>query len=98
VPEPHAFAVRFSASRLRAVFAHGLQARPANTTTRPTLPRPPQPAPTFVTMANAPLPGRDGGICMGDLGVARRGLFLRAGLDGANHVEVVVENRDIVRR
>ena len=27
----------------------------------PTLPRPPHPAPTFVTMANAPLPGRDGG-------------------------------------
>ena len=26
-----------------------------------TLPRPPQPAPTFVTMANAPLSGRDGG-------------------------------------
>ena len=33
------------------------EARPANTTTRPTLPRPPQPAPTFVTMANAPLGG-----------------------------------------
>ena len=69
------------------------KARPANTTTRPTLPRPPQPAPTFVTMANAPLPGRDGGSCMGDLGLARRSIFLRAGLDGANHVEVVTENR-----
>ena len=45
------------AGRLRAVFAHGRKARPANTTTRPTLPRPPQPAPTFVTMANAPLVG-----------------------------------------
>ena len=31
------------------------KARPANTTTRPTLPRPPRPVPTFVTMANAPL-------------------------------------------
>src|SRR5258707_3782395 len=29
--------------------------RPANPFTRLTLPRPPQPAPTFVTMANAPL-------------------------------------------
>ena len=36
------------------------KARPANTTTRPTLLRPPHPAPTFVTMANAPLAGRDG--------------------------------------
>ena len=51
------------------------RARPANTTTRPTLPRPPQPAPTFVTMANAPLPGRDGGICRSDLGLARRSIF-----------------------
>src|SRR3979411_3285583 len=37
------------------------QARPANPPTPPTLPRPPHPAPTFVTMANAPLAGRDGG-------------------------------------
>ena len=44
------------------------RARPANTITRPTLPRPPHPAPTFVTMANAPLPGRDGASCKGDLG------------------------------
>jgi hypothetical protein len=69
------------------------KARPANSTTRPTLPRPPQPAPTFVTMANAPLPGRDGGSCRGDLGLARSGIFLRARLDGANHVEVVSENQ-----
>ena len=69
------------------------KARPANTTTRPTLPRPPQPAPTFVTMANAPLPGRDGGSCRGDLGLARRSIFLQARLDRANHVEVVKENR-----
>ena len=31
--------------------------RPAITSTRPTLPRPPHPIPTFVTMANAPLSG-----------------------------------------
>ena len=54
------------------------EARPANTTTRPTLPRPPQPAPTFVTMANAPLPGRDGASCRGDLGLARRSIFFQA--------------------
>jgi hypothetical protein len=69
------------------------EARPANTTTRPTLPRPPRPAPTFVTMANAPLPGRDGGICKGDLGLARRSIFLQVRLDRANHFEVATENR-----
>jgi len=37
---------------------------------RPTLPRPPQPAPTFVTMANAPLAGQDSGSCRFDLGAA----------------------------
>jgi len=30
----------------------------------PTLPRPPQPAPTFVTTADAPLAGQDGGILL----------------------------------
>jgi hypothetical protein len=65
------------------------EAHPANTTTRPTLPRPPRPAPTFVTMANAPLPGRDGASCRGDLGLARSGIFFRSGLDGANHVDLV---------
>ena len=69
------------------------KARPANTTTRPTLPRPPQPAPTFVTMANAPLAGRDGGSCRGDLGCRRRSIFLRARLDGANHVDLAVKIR-----
>jgi hypothetical protein len=34
--------------------------RPATASARPTLPRPPHPAPTFVTMANAPREGRDG--------------------------------------
>jgi hypothetical protein len=74
------------------------EARPANTTTRPTLPRPPQPAPTFVTMANAPLPGRDGGICRGDLGLARRSIFLQVRLDWANHVEILAENRFCAHR
>jgi hypothetical protein len=35
--------------------------RPATTFTRPTLPRPPHPVPTFVTMANAPRERRDNG-------------------------------------
>src|SRR2546430_11766646 len=39
---------------LRAVSAHG-RTRPANNSSRLTLPRPPHPIPTFVTMANAPL-------------------------------------------
>ena len=53
---PHGFAVRFSAVRLaRLVPAHGKP--PCDHITRPTLPRPPQPVPTFVTMANAPLSG-----------------------------------------
>ena len=69
------------------------EARPVNTTTRPTLPRPPQPAPTFVTMANAPLPGRDGASCKGDLGLRRRSIFFQSRLDRPNHVEVAAENQ-----
>jgi hypothetical protein len=42
--------------------------RPATAIARPTLPRPPHPVPTFVTMANAPRERRDGGnkpvICL----------------------------------
>ena len=96
-PATGARTTRFCRTQLRQSSARCVRsrtkARPANTTTRPTLPRPPQPAPTFVTMANAPLPGRDGGSCRGDLGLARSGIFLRAGLDRANHVEVVTENQ-----
>jgi hypothetical protein len=42
-----------------------------------TLPRPPHPVPTFVTMANAPREGRDGVGCRRDLGLARRTIFWR---------------------
>jgi hypothetical protein len=55
---PYAASPVVCAARIRS----RTKAHPANTTTRPTLPRPPHPAPTFVTMANAPLPGRDGGF------------------------------------
>src|ERR1700720_381495 len=47
---------RAQANRCRSVLA------------RPTLPRPPHPAPTFVTMANAPPRGRNGAACKCDLG------------------------------
>src|SRR6266567_8375170 len=43
----------------RRLIAH--RPKPAlRSRSRPTLPRPPHPIPTFVTMANAPLAGRDG--------------------------------------
>jgi hypothetical protein len=37
------------------------ETRPAITLARPTLPGPPHPVPTFVTMANAPRERQDGG-------------------------------------
>jgi hypothetical protein len=52
---PNFWRKRLSAVRLRAVLAHGRP--PCEHLSRLTLPRPPQPAPTFVTMANAPLLG-----------------------------------------
>jgi hypothetical protein len=54
---------------------------PCESKTRPTLPRPPHPVPTFVTMANAPLPKRDGGISTGDLGRLKTGMFSLRCLD-----------------
>ena len=56
---PHDFAVRFSTVRLRA--DRSLTGNPpCDPSCARALPRPPLPAPTFVTMANAPLSGRDG--------------------------------------
>ncbi len=52
VPPTEAWRKRLSAVRLRAMSAHGRP--PCEHLSRLTLPRPPQPAPTFVTMANAP--------------------------------------------
>jgi hypothetical protein len=44
-------------------------------------------------MANAPLPGRDGGSYAADLGGdGKRNIFV-GGLDRANHVELVQKNR-----
>jgi len=50
-------------SSARRSIAHGsgsIQNPPCHHVSRPTLPRPPHPAPTSVTMANAPLSERDG--------------------------------------
>src|SRR5258707_13714861 len=50
-------------SRQRAVDRSQIPKNPpCHHVARPTLPRPPHPIPTFVTMANAPLVGWDGGI------------------------------------
>jgi hypothetical protein len=57
------------------------------------LPRPPHPIPTFVTMANAPLSGRDGGSYGFDLGPVERQLILEIGLDGWNRIDLVQEIR-----
>jgi hypothetical protein len=83
---PHDFAVRGNIVRLRAFCA------------RPTLPRPPHPIPTFVTMANAPLSGRDGGRRRGDLAWKGRKIFLKAGLDRANQIESLREIRLFAHR
>ena len=51
---------KYSAVRLRAMFAHG-RSRPAIHLARPALPRPPHPVPTSVTIAKRPFfGGRDG--------------------------------------
>jgi len=62
--------------------------RPANNLSRLTLPRPPQPIPRPWRSRSAPREGWDGGIDSADLGWTRRELFLREGLDGANHTEL----------
>jgi hypothetical protein len=72
---------RSIAVRLRAVIRSRAEARPATNFARPALPRPPHPVPTFVTMANAPLSERDGGIFKSDLGLSRSKFFLQKGLD-----------------
>jgi len=68
--------------------------RPATTIARPTLPRPPHPIPTFVTMANAPRERRDGEGYVDDLGEMRSGIFFGRGLDGWNQIDLVQEISD----
>jgi hypothetical protein len=82
MPGPHGFAVRFGVGRLRAVDRSRGSSRPATALARPTPSRPPRPAPTFVTMANAPLAGRDGQsykvICISE----KQKYFLQRGWTG----------------
>jgi hypothetical protein len=61
------------------LIAHGKP--PCDHVSRLTLPRPPHPVPTSVTMANAPLAERDGEGFRFDLGISRTEIFLKSGLD-----------------
>jgi len=71
----------FHAVRRRAAFAHE-QAHPAKTCCAPGMPRPPLPAPNVRDDRDTPLLwARDGGVCKGDLGSARSGIFSIPGLD-----------------
>ena len=54
---------------------------PCASLARLTLPRPPHPIPTFVTMAKRPSVGRDSGGFRSDLGQAGNEIFLQRGLD-----------------
>jgi hypothetical protein len=49
------------------------------------LPRPPHPAPTFVTMAKRPSEGRDGESYRFDLGFGKTEIFFQKGLDRQQH-------------
>jgi hypothetical protein len=54
----------------------------AGTTRQPCRPRPPHPAPRFVTIASRPFcRGGTAGACKDDLPDGRNGIFLRGGLD-----------------
>ncbi len=79
---PHDFAVRCNRlSSARSLIAHRSFDPPCDPLARQTLPRPPHPIPTFVTMANAPLARRDAGSCSCDLGWMKTGIFLQRGMD-----------------
>jgi hypothetical protein len=47
-------------------------------------PRPPHPAPTFVTIASRPSAGQDGASFKSDLGELRSKIFLQKGLDAGS--------------
>ena len=71
-----------SISRQRAVDRSQIPKNPpCDHLARSTLPRPPHPIPTFVTMANAPLVGRDARSSRCDLGWTKTGIFLQRGMD-----------------
>ncbi len=97
-PQP----IRKSAMCCRPLFSQGVEAPfvctrfdrsrkdpPYENQSRPTLPRPPHPVPTFVTMANAPLVGQDGGDKPVIWVRRKEGIFFKRGLDQANRLEAV---------
>jgi hypothetical protein len=61
------------------LIAHKSFDSPCDPLARKTLPRPPHPIPTFVTMANAPLAGRDDESSRCDLGWVKMEIFLQRG-------------------
>jgi hypothetical protein len=94
--QPKIWRRRLSAVRLRAMFAHG---KPALRT-----PFAPDAAASTATRPNVrddgqrpSSRGRDGGSCRGDLGSRRSGIFLWAGVDGANQLEIAAGNRTIAQ-
>ncbi len=79
---PHDFAVRSNRlSSACSMITHRSFDPPCDHLARSTLPRPPHPIPTFVTMANAPLVGRDARSSRCDLGWTKTGIFLQRGMD-----------------
>src|SRR3979490_1057316 len=52
--------------------------------------RPPHPVPTFVTMANAPLSGRDGGIYTTDLSSEKQKFFFDRGWTRQKHASSLI--------
>jgi hypothetical protein len=85
---PHDFTVRDSAVRQRAVDRSRAKARPAITCV-PDAAASTASLPASVTIAIRPSGGWDGGGYRSDLGKARNGFFLRAGLDRANRIDPV---------
>ena len=68
--------------RPRAVDRSWIQKNPpCDPIARKTLPRPPHPCPTFVTIAKRPSAGRDGRINRAVSTKSRSGIFLQRGLD-----------------
>jgi hypothetical protein len=74
------FASRELDASVGAPGPHGFTVRNNSTRHSPSS-RPPHPAPTFVTMANAPRAGRDGKRYRFDLGFGKTEIFLQMGLD-----------------
>jgi len=89
---PHAFAVRISVVRRRAVIAHRYKTRPA-------IPCAPDAAASTASRPNVrddgqrPSWGRNGAGYAADLGQTKSGIFFARGLDDPNHVDRVEEIR-----